>query len=101
MEYSIVDFLTPNLRLDIQGRDQYSTWWYVLDPNLQARCWVFGERVEPIGDLSQVPLVQAAPPPTATPSPIPLSCRDYISQGSCQNAGCTWDPNFQPNGICK
>jgi hypothetical protein len=101
MEYPVLDLLSEGTELPIQGRNQQGDSWLVQDDNMGRNCWIYAENVEVLGDLDQVEIVNPPPPPTATPSPVPLSCRDYTSQSSCQNAACTWDPNYQPNGICK
>jgi hypothetical protein len=105
LEYSILDYLTPGQQLEIRGRDPSSTWWYVDDPALHKACWVYGERVEVTGDLSQVAVVQPSPVPTRTPTnPPPVNCGQYANPNACgSNSACWWDPNDPPNsnGSCK
>jgi hypothetical protein len=105
MEYVILDYLTPGQELDLEGRNQDSTWWYVDDPAIDKACWVYGEHVEVSGDLSQVPVQQAPPLPTRTPTnPPPLNCGQYTDPTSCaNNQSCWWDPNDPPQsqGSCK
>jgi uncharacterized protein YraI len=104
MEYSVLDFLTPGQQLAIQGRNQGNTWWYVDDLALHKACWVYGEHVETSGDLSQVPIQQAPPVPTRTPTTPPMNCGQYANPNACSNnSACWWDPNDPPNsnGSCK
>ena len=102
MEYVILDYLVPGQQLEIEGRDQANTWWYVNDPALNKACWVYGERVEASGDLSQVPVQQAPPLPTRTPTnPPPVNCGQYGDSISCENnQACWWDIQNQ-QGVCK
>ena len=103
MEYVVVDYLTPGQELPIHGRDQGNSWWYVVDPAINKACWVYGERVEASGDLTQVPIQPAPPVPTRTPTTPPsLSCDQYSDSTSCSNnQACWWDSNAPPNGVCK
>jgi hypothetical protein len=104
MEYVILDYLTPGQQLPIQGRDLGNAWWYVDDPVLNKACWVYGEHVQTSGDLNQVPIQQAPPVPTRTPTTPPLNCGQYSNPNACgNNSACWWDPNDPPNsnGSCK
>ena len=107
MEYLILNYLQPGQELEIEGRDQSSTWWYVDDPALRKACWVYGEHVQAEGDLSQVPVQEAPPVPTRTPTEPPpqqVSCGQYTSPTTCgNNQACWWDwndPQYE-KGVCK
>jgi hypothetical protein len=105
LDYVIVDYLRPGQELEIQGRDQGGGWWYVDDPAIHKSCWLYGEHVEASGDLSQVPVQQAPPAPTRTPTippPASVNCGQYGDPKSCENnQACWWDSQVQPNGACK
>lgn len=50
----------------LTGRNTASTWWQVSCPSING--WVFGELMALAGPITQVPVVQVAPPPTPAPS---------------------------------
>ena len=60
--------LDPGDLLPILGRNADSTWWLVRPPGEPVDCWVWGNAVETIGDLSSVP-AQIGPP-----TPTPAGC---------------------------
>jgi uncharacterized protein YraI len=106
LDYPVIDYLEVGESVPVEGRNEDSSWWYILSPRLQSGCWVSGLLVELTGDGSQVPVV-AAPPlvlpgPTDTPFPV-VTCSSYTDPNSCIANGCNWHfstPN-QPNaGFC-
>jgi hypothetical protein len=61
--YSIESTLFEGQSAPIRGRNEDSTWWLIEDPLLTEGCWVWGDAVEVIGDISQVLVVQPRPTP--------------------------------------
>ncbi len=107
MDYPVLDILPQGASLEVDGRNGAGTWWQVNDPAIEKDCWLAGNLVEINGDISQVPVVQAAPPPeqlpTVTPVP-PVNCARYTDPSGCQNNQvCRWDWNDPqyPKGVCK
>ncbi len=73
----------------IQARNADGTWFQILSPNLRLACWIWSGRTVTEGDLSRVPVVYVAPPPTRVPTPI--VCADYTTQQMCvSNPACQW-----------
>jgi parallel beta-helix repeat protein len=59
--YDSVTTLFQGIQVPIEGRNQDGTWWYVLPPNSQIRCWVAGTLVRTSGNVNGLPVVEAAP----------------------------------------
>jgi hypothetical protein len=100
-----LDILAQGLSLPINGRNQASTWWQVLDANIQRSCWLAGNVIDLSGDTNSVPVIAvAAPTPTDTPVPVgpgPVNCAQYTSNTCPQHAdACRWDPKAAPGGKC-
>jgi len=105
MDYVVLDLIAQGTSLLINGRNQASTWWQVLDANIQRNCWLAGNVIDLSGDTNSVPVIAvAAPTPTDTPVPVgpgPVNCAQYTSNTCPQHAdACRWDPKAAPGGKC-
>lgn len=106
LDYSIVDYLEPGQTAPIEGRNDDSSWWYILSPNLGSQCWISGQLVELTGDYSQAPIVETPPIPlpaiTDTPVPAQFDCSQYATDpAACDSSNyCRWDASVPPNGAC-
>ncbi|MBN2387624.1 MAG: SH3 domain-containing protein [Anaerolineales bacterium] len=105
LDYPIIDYLEPGQVMPVEGQNQDRSWWYVLSPNAQVRCWVSARLLDVSGDIERVPLVEASPPPgpTETGTEPSFNCAQYNTDPtSCNNAAnfCVWDSSIQPNGAC-
>jgi hypothetical protein len=103
--HEIEDTLFEGVSAPIEGRDQESTWWYILSPNQGIYCWVSGEQVEIVGDVSQVRVQRASPPPTReapTKPPAPqVDCTKYKDPEKCKaNPACAWYTQAGSAGYC-
>ena len=65
-DYVVVGSLVAGQSCAISGRNQAATWWQ-LSCTGGVSGWVFGELLALAGPISNVPVVQAAPPPTPAP----------------------------------
>jgi hypothetical protein len=99
-DYPLLSILSEGNEYEIRGRNQAGDSWLVLDQAINDTCWVAGDLVEVLGDISQVEVVESAPPPP-TPTNTPVVCSSFTDKSTCEQYGCTWDPNYQPSGRCK
>jgi CSLREA domain-containing protein len=104
-DYPVLGYLTVGTQLDVQGRNEGSSWWYLLNPNLQLPCWVWGQVLELSGDLEAVPVQQAGPPPVTPVTPVQtVDCSVYSTNPNACNANqaCWWNPSYplNTNGSC-
>lgn len=60
--YSVVTSLLQGQTVLIDGRNEGSTWWWIVLPS-GGHCWVSGVTVDVAGPVDDVPVVPAAPPP--------------------------------------
>jgi RNA polymerase sigma-70 factor (ECF subfamily) len=51
----------------LEGRNDDSTWWWILTPGGSGHCWVWGDSLTLTGAVEALPIIQA--PPTDTPVP--------------------------------
>jgi uncharacterized protein YraI len=105
MDYVVLDLIAQGTSLLINGRNQASTWWQVLDANIQRSCWLALNVADVSGETSGVPVIAVAPPAaTDTPVPVgpgPVNCAQYTSNTCPQHAdACRWDPKAAPGGKC-
>lgn len=105
LDYSILDYLENGQSAFIQGRNDDSSWWYILSPNIENHCWVSGGVVALSGDLSQVPVIPVEPPPVPIITDTPaFDCSQYNNNPTActTTAGnyCRWDASVPPNGAC-
>ncbi len=105
LEYPIMSTLPANSMYDIIGRNQTGDSWLILDPAITEPCWVYQDRVEVLGDTSQVAEVIPDPPPmgnTPTDTPETVDCSQYNGdwQTCTANPACSWDPNGSPASPC-
>jgi len=92
MDYPVLAILPLGLSLEVNGRDQESTWWQVADVELQKDCWLSGNVITIDGDASDVQVVTVAPPPAAVPSdtPVPpVNCGQYNTNTCSSQPACT------------
>ncbi len=90
-DYKIDDTLFKGIRAMIEGRNEESTWWYILSPNLGIRCWVWGAKVETFGDLTKVPIVEPPELPPEPEKPPETNCGDYKDRKACSmHPECIW-----------
>ncbi len=90
--YPIVGGLSNGVSCAIFGRNADASWWQVGCPN-GVNGWVFTELIAISGDITNVPIVNAAPPPqqVAPPAPPPPS-------GPVQGGGSgVWAVNYWNN----
>lgn len=71
--YRVITSLLQGQTVPIDGRNETSTWWWVVLSN-GAHCWVSGVTVDVAGPVDDVPVVPAVPPPPA----------DLAASTSCQ-----------------
>ncbi len=89
--YDIDDTLFKGIRAMIEGRNEDSTWWYILSPNLGIRCWVWGAKVETYGDLSKVPIIVPPELPQEPEKPAEPTCGSYTDRATCgKHPECIW-----------
>ena len=87
--FRIDDTFFAGASAPIQGRNADGTWLQILSPNLQLVCWIWAGNTEIQGDISRLPVIVVAPPPTREPTPI--VCADYSTQQMCvSNPACRW-----------
>jgi hypothetical protein len=98
VRYNVVAGLLKGQTALIEGRNQDSSWWWILLPNGNAHCWIWGDLVEVSGDVAGLRVIIPPPLPTPTPTPIP-GCWNYNQQKQlvCV-APCPADPH--PGGAC-
>jgi hypothetical protein len=96
--YDMVGALLKGQTAMIEGRNQQSNWWWILIPNRNVHCWVWGDLVEVSGDVAGLRVIIPPPLPTATPTPIP-GCWNYNDKKQlvCV-APCPSNPH--PGGAC-
>ncbi len=105
MDYAVLDLIAQGTSLPINGRNQASTWWQVLDANIQRSCWLAWNVADVSGETGAIPVIAVAPPaPTDTPVPGPgaFNCAQYNKdQNACNKSPyCIWDSNRSPNSPC-
>jgi hypothetical protein len=82
--YAVVTSFFANDQVTIEGRNENSSWYWVLIPNSKARCAVSGSTGHPQGPLDNLVVIPApalpattvAPPPVViatTPAPAPVA----------------------------
>ncbi len=73
-DYQRVAALEKGVMLTIEGRNQDSSWWWVVTPT-GRHCWISGSTVEVAGAVSSLPIIlpptRTPIPPTETPTPVP------------------------------
>jgi hypothetical protein len=86
---------------EILAKDPWGYYWFIVNPEGTGdNCWIWSRYATPEGPLDGLPVY--TPHPTYTPTvtltstltptitPSPLSCSDYTTQSSCEEAGCRW-----------
>ncbi|MBN2388858.1 MAG: hypothetical protein JXB85_17715 [Anaerolineales bacterium] len=100
--YHIDDTFFAGASAPIVGRNPESTWWYILSPNLNIHCWVWGEQVDIEGEVGEVQVVEVGPPPTDEPTnepPPQINCAQYTDSQSCgANPACLWESYLTTQG---
>jgi hypothetical protein len=98
VRYDLVAGLLKGQTALIEGRNQDSSWWWILIPNGNAHCWIWADLVEVTGDVAGLRVIIPPPLPTATPTPI-QGCWIYNQQKQLVCAA-PCPPNAQPGGAC-
>ncbi len=63
--FATVSFILVGQQSPIIGQNPERTWWLIQDPQGRfGNCWAWGETTRPIGDASNVPVIQPPPLPT-------------------------------------
>jgi hypothetical protein len=86
--YRILTHFVQGRVLPITGRSEIGSWWQVSYTGAPGACWIAGNLVEPAGDLSDVPVVAAPPPPTPTDPPDQPKLQGCYFQGVCLHHPC-------------
>jgi len=60
--YSVVTSLLQGQTVSIDGRNEMSTWWWIVLPS-GGHCWVSGVSVDVAGPVEDVPVIPTPPPP--------------------------------------
>lgn len=97
--YAVVTSFFANDQVTIEGRNDNSSWYWVLIPNSKARCAVSGSTGHPQGPLDNLVVIPApalpattvAPPPVViatTPAPVPPAAPGgfNVSTKSCNSS---------------
>jgi hypothetical protein len=80
----------------IHGRNQYSNFWYIENPDQPGGyCWISAMYAQVTGDTSQVPVLTPEPTPTHTPVPLDFNiseplitlCTEYFILYAISNTG--------------
>jgi hypothetical protein len=94
INHEVVTFFHVGQTAPIVGRNEDRSWWQVQVPGTAVRCWVWGEFVRTIGDLSAVPFVESpilgcwVQKPGAT-GKLPPECVAPCPEGA------------KPGGVCE
>ncbi len=97
MDYESMAMLTEGQSYEINGRDDYDTWWQVVLPTGEF-CWVGDSVVETSGDVDSVAVIQVAAAETDTPTPV-VGCWVYSATGKLTcTSPCPANP--KPGGAC-
>ena len=67
--YDVVTAFTQGQRIRVEGRNNESTWWYVLIPNSTGHCWAAGSTLALPVPIIEVPIIAAPPTPTVASPP--------------------------------
>ena len=94
--YPIVGRLQPAAPAAANGRDSKMTWWQITLPD-GRRGWAAASLVRLTGDPAALPVVNAAPPPTARPQPAPAARGKIVFQES--NGGAIYLVNADGSGL--
>jgi hypothetical protein len=89
--YGSVTILYQGVQVPIEGRNQDGTWWYVLPPKSQIRCWVAGSMVQTSGNVNGLPIVK----------PPPLGCWVQLSPQSPKKCVVPCPEGALPGGACE
>jgi M6 family metalloprotease-like protein len=84
--FNVLEVLLAGARLPIEGRNTYSSWFYVHTLE-DVKCWVSGTSGYPEGELTGVPVLVSQPTPTPTPA---SPCPGYTTLETCNGHGCIW-----------
>jgi uncharacterized protein YraI len=91
--YDSVDVLNQGTTVAIEGRNDDSSWFWVLKPSGSSHCWVAASVGTASGEWQTVPIVAAPPlptqPPTVAVDSTPPSITNYsVNPSSIQQGGC-------------
>ena len=73
-QYAVIGLLSAGTVVDIAGRNEDTSWWYIVyDPAPDRRGWI-SAAFAPSNNATGVPIVNTPPPPpTETPTPTPTT----------------------------
>lgn len=71
--YGVVGLLPVGKQVEVQGRNNAGTWWYIQNPSRSGQsCWVWGESTKVEGSTAGLAIITPPPsPPTLTFTPTP------------------------------
>jgi CSLREA domain-containing protein len=92
--YEAAGYLLTGESSTIEGRNADSTWWWIVNPDWEGHCWVWGGGVETECLPEDLALIAAPPLPTETPA-----CVRTLDQEACLAAGGAWVLGAVP--ICQ
>jgi len=96
--YPPLGILAVGEKSEIFAKEQWGNYWYIENPtDPGSSCWIWSAYATPEGPIENLPIY--TPYPTYTPTPG-LSCSDYTTQYTCEEAGCTWVVGIA-QGQCK
>jgi hypothetical protein len=71
--FDSLNVIESGAQAPIDGKNAEGTWFRVLPPGSSRTCWVSIASGEVQGELAGVPVINVAPPATATPTPAPAN----------------------------
>ena len=102
-QYEILGYFVNGEESPIHAQDLRHEWWVVDNPdNPGELCWVLQEGMEPLGDISGVPMWNAPQAPQEEP-PAPVCSINLTTEDQCEAAGGEWIVNLVTSGssYCK
>jgi RNA polymerase sigma-70 factor (ECF subfamily) len=98
-DYAVVTSLLKSQSVEIDGRNQGNTWWWIRLPNSRAHCWVSAALVITSGNVNKQPVIAAPDLQIPTDTPV-QGCWVYMA--NLQKNICTipCPPNAKPGGVC-
>ena len=99
--YKAVSNLLEGQSSAIIAQDALGTWLVIENPTGLGTCWISKYFVQTFGVLSNLPVHDAPPLPTATPiPPTVLTCNKDLNLEQCKAAGGMWPDIDKPYCVC-